>query len=102
MTDREKTIKWLECCGNYDEKLQHVGCSSACPYWENADMCDPVQPFSDALKLLKEQEPVKPIKSKLSFTHGFNWDIWDCGCCGNQLRSFAKYCDQCGQAVKWE
>ena len=56
----------------------------------------------DGLKMLKEQEPVKPIKSKLSFTHGFNWDIWDCGCCGNQLRSFAKYCDQCGRAVKFD
>ena len=52
--------------------------------------------------LLEEQEPVKPIKSKLSFTHGFDWDIWECGCCGNQRRSFAKYCDQCGKAVKWD
>ena len=55
-----------------------------------------------AEELLKEREAVKPIKSKLSFTHGFNWDIWDCGCCGNQLRSFAKYCDQCGKVVKWD
>lgn len=84
---REKVIKDLEqfkadfkpFCGNKAD-------------WKRVD---------NALAMLKEQGPVKPIKSKLSFTHGFMLEIWDCGCCGNQLRSFAKYCDQCGKAVQW-
>lgn len=55
MTDREKVIKWLECCGNYDEHLNHIGCTEKCPYYANELCCDPVAPFQDALKLLKEQ-----------------------------------------------
>lgn len=61
MTDREKVIKWLECCGTYDENLEHVGCTEECPYYGNASMCDPIAPFQDALKLLKEQ--AKEIKA---------------------------------------
>ena len=54
------------------------------------------------LALLKEQTPVKPVKSKLSWEHGYNWDIWDCGHCGSQLRSDANYCDRCGHKVNWD
>ena len=78
---------------HYDE----LGMKLSYTHYSYCEKC-----LRDGLKMLKEQEPVKPIKSKLSFTHGFNWDIWDCGCCGNQLRSFAKYCDQCGRAVKFD
>ena len=49
-----------------------------------------------------EAESVKPVKSKLSWEHGYNWDIWDCGHCGSQLRSDANYCDRCGHKVNWE
>lgn len=56
MTDRERTIKWLECCGGYNDELEHVGCSQECPYWESEDCCNASQPYEDALKLLKEQE----------------------------------------------
>lgn len=57
---------------------------------------------SGALELLKAQTPVKPVKSKLSWEHGYNWDIWDCGHCGSQLRSDANYCDRCGHKVNWD
>ncbi len=63
---------------------------------------DIAQWTADALALLKEQTPVKPVKSKLSWEHGYNWDIWDCGYCGSQLRSDANYCDRCGHKVNWD
>lgn len=100
MPDREKVFDAIRNC------ITEPKCKD-CP-WEDCENVGhkrvdvPVTLILDALELLKEQGPVKPIKSKLSFTRGFMWEIWDCGCCGNQLRSFAKYCDQCGQAVKWE
>lgn len=100
MPDREKVFDAIRNC------ITEPKCKD-CP-WEDCENVGhkrvdvPVTLMLDTLNLLKEQEPVEPIKSKLSFTHGFMLEIWDCGCCGNQLRSFAKYCDQCGQAVKWE
>jgi hypothetical protein len=96
MADREKVLKGIEACADRTGALCRT-----CPYDFRKEGCISDM-AEDALELLKEQEPVKPIKSKLSFTRGFMWEIWDCGCCGNQLRSFAKYCDQCGRAVKWE
>ena len=101
MIDREKTIKWLECCGNYDEKLQHVGCTSACPYWENADTCDPVQPFFDALELLKEQEP----KTAITNPEKYGDYLKHCPSCETVLPISSQYgrtkfCHLCGQAVK--
>lgn len=60
------------------------------------------QAVADALALLKEQAPVKPVKSKLSWELGYNWDIWECGYCGSQLWSGANYCDQCGHKVDWD
>lgn len=65
-----------------------------CPHCSNCDV--------DEDGLLKEQTPVKPVKSKLSWEHGYNWDIWDCGHCGSQLRSDANYCDRCGHKVNWD
>lgn len=100
MADRDKVFDAIRNC------ITEPKCKD-CP-WEECENVGykrvdvPVTLMLDTLELMKEQGPVKPIKSKLSFTHGFMLEIWDCGCCGNQLRSFAKYCDQCGKAVKWE
>lgn len=97
MTEREKVLNDLrELC----EYLFHE--YKVCYHGDEEDTYNRFLAANNALNLLKEQEAVKPLKSKLSFTHGFDWEIWDCGCCGNQLRSFAKYCDQCGRAVKWD
>lgn len=68
-SDREKVIKWLECCGTYDENLEHVGCTEECPYYGNASMCDPIAPFQDALALLKEQEWIS-VKDRLPNCNG--------------------------------
>ena len=97
MADRDMVIKSIENCLHEKDcdNCSYEGCIHA-----HGNCIGDL--MAHALELLKEQEAVKPLKSKLSFTHGFDWEIWDCGCCGNQLRSFAKYCDQCGKAVKWD
>jgi hypothetical protein len=56
----------------------------------------------DAIVMLKEQEAVKRTSRKS--TNGFSI-IWTCGACGSDLypnNAKAKYCSNCGQAVKWE
>lgn len=54
----------------------------------------------EALELPEAQAPARAVKSTLSFTHGYDFIIWECGNCGNQLRSFANYCDKCGRKVQ--
>ena len=57
------------------------------------------------VKLLREEEPVKPI---------VNQDEWVCGCCGLAVEQqrifhpnaifhdFFEYCPHCGKKVDWE
>jgi len=52
--DYECTKKWLKCCGDYNSKLEHVGCTSECPYWESDFSCNPWEPFEDALEVLSD------------------------------------------------
>ena len=54
----------------------------------------------EALKLQEAQAPVRAVKSASSFTHGYDFIIWECGNCGNQLRSFANYCDKRGRKIQ--
>ena len=63
------------------------------------------QTISDAISLLKEQEPIKPEM----FDAGDGWIDCYCGNCKRELLSFnkslniklPKHCNHCGQAVKW-
>ena len=60
---------------------------------------------SDALALLKSQEPVEPV---------IDIDTWKCGNCGHTLEHQEllgdnvllheqyNYCPECGRKVKWE
>lgn len=103
MPDREKVIKGLECCVfpvskgfPYQSHIADGGCEVIeCPY---RDDCD--QLLLDALELLKEQEPIAPKLIKM-YPH----DIYECGNCGHRSVGSkdykAKYCPECGQAVKW-
>ena len=54
---------------------------------------------ADALSLLLEQEPVKPVKEQIfSSIYG-----WVCGACSFPLLSDSyTYCPRCGRAVKWD
>ena len=102
MSDREKVIRGLECC-----KDSNVGfeCPS-CPYYpsQKSDKCI-FELHSDALALLKAQEPVEPV---------VDIDTWKCGNCGHTLEHQEllgdnvlfheqyNYCPECGRMVKWE
>lgn len=51
----------------------------------------------DALE--KRNEPMEPT---LNENHSYVSDAFKCGKCGHIIRFHAKYCENCGQAVKWE
>ena len=96
MTDREKAIKGLTHCTAWSglhECQPKVG--DDCPYEDEAD-CQ-LSLMRDALVLLKEQEPVKPITDQ-----GAVFRTYACGNCKTHfyLRQ-QKYCAICGRAVKW-
>ena len=97
MADREKVIKGLECCTRGDV------CFSDCPYFKEVPMADgrcitAVQ--ADALALLKEQEPVKPMLAHIGNYAAIN--DYTCPVCKSDLYHLQKYCDECGRQVKWE
>lgn len=93
MTEQEKlenVIKGLECCMGQG---QCYGICENCPYNTDKMRCDLGTLHQEALKLLKEQEPVEP-----SWRRGIPF----CGKCGRQFGRGFKYCPDCGRVVKWE
>lgn len=84
MTDLEKTIRGLECC-------RSSACPVDCPYL-SVNMCIP-RLCDDAIALLREQEPVKPIKRE---------DLLFCGGCKTAIYNFLNYCPRCGKKVDWD
>lgn len=99
MADREKVIKGLTHCTAWSglhECQPKVG--DDCPYEDEAD-CQ-LSLMRDALALLKEYEPVKPI------TESALVDVFKVYSCGNCQTVFhlwrQKYCAICGRAVKWD
>lgn len=91
MTDRERTIKWLECCGGYNDELEHIGCTSECPYWESEDCCNSSKPFQDALALLEEQMKLEPEQ----VLHMKDRSI-------NETHGKTGFCPRCNQIVVWK
>lgn len=61
--------------------------------------------FEVDVSLLKEQETMEkrddPIKPTLNESHSYVSDAFKCGKCGHTIRFHAKYCEDCGQAVRW-
>lgn len=47
----------------------------------------------EIISLLKEQEPVKPIRLE-------NW--WECPSCSGNIVANMKYCPGCGRSVEWD
>lgn len=90
MTDIEKVIKGLEGIYRCVSPVSHT-CGD-CPYQDNHVECIR-RVVSDAIALLKEQEPVEPIKLE-------NW--WKCPSCSGNIVYNMKYCPGCGRKVKWE
>ena len=106
MPDREKAIKGLEHCG-LNEKRGCVGCpySDECgDFGRDAGMSSLA---TDALALLREQEPVEPTATDEAIRVKYN-----CGECGylvgfvstihDDMQYRAKFCPECGKRVKWD
>lgn len=86
---REKVIKGLECCVN------DLGECELCPYDEGmGKLACGKNLYSDALTLLKAQEPVEPKPYD-----GFSYL---CGKCERVISGKYSNCPWCGQAVKWD
>ena len=87
MPDREKVIRKLEELLVFSRYNDSVG-------W-NPD--NDTETLEGALALLKAQEPVKPCYEKTI-------KLYICGQCGVAIgvKGLAKYCINCGQAVKWD
>ena len=91
MADLEKTIKGLGHCGN------GIKCET-CPYHDENDSdeystsCNDLL-CRDALELLKEKQPKKPI---------YDCPLIRCPKCKNSIDMKQKYCDECGQAIDWK
>ena len=57
----------------------------------------PADTVRDALALLKEQGPVKPVWHECNEYIGY----FACGACGANMGTNPKYCWYCGRKVKW-
>ena len=90
MLNREKIIKELTCCIYSEEEYE---CPDDCPYADDDTSECQVNVMRDALSLLKEQQPKKPI---------YDCPLIRCPRCKNSIDMKQKYCDKCGQAVKWD
>ena len=101
MTDMEKVIKGLLCI-----KGDYIPCAT-CKY-ADADGCGrgnrcKRQCASDAIALLKEQEPIAPSicnPNKEPDGYGSWWYL--CGKCKKPIDHKDRFCKRCGQAVKWD
>ncbi len=90
--DREKVIKGLECCTFILGKRK----CSECPYQKD-NGCYQLQ--DDFHALLKDQDAVEPEVEVLNEIDR----LYRCPRCHKHFfYEKQKYCDQCGQAVKWE
>ena len=86
MTDQEKIMSWLEGLSQDDWRQFH----------SDSEVSNIAKA---ALGLLKEQEPAEPVIKK-----GRLFTAPTCRKCGYFFPTGTKpnYCQECGQAVKWE
>ena len=96
MPELEKVLKALE---HHKETAVCIGC----PYAEDIDTAQGYCPiYDDAIALLREQEPMIPIKVRVSTLQEFD-GIYKCRSCGHYiLLRGQKYCYECGRKVKWD
>lgn len=101
MADREKVAKGLECHYKYETLVFSGQVCEECPYnKDNGSETCIVSLFKEALELLKEYEPVKPIVES-ALVDAFK--VYSCGNCQTVFHLWRqKYCAMCGRAVKWD
>jgi len=90
---REKVIDNLLIIRTWNE----VGKAYAYDEMDKKEKAETVEWIDDALKLLKEQEPVHVQKRELAHM----W-FWCCGSCGVAITEGDKFCRNCGKAMKWK
>lgn len=93
MIDRENVI------GNLEMNIRWITDHPAhqFPGWGNA-----VAAMTDALELLKEQEPVEPTIGRCEEYDGHDSWWYQRGKCETPIDVDDKYCRNCGKAVKWD
>ncbi len=100
MVDVEKVIKGLETCIKPGFKY----CTSECPYFNKDDYrydCDRMK--NDAIELLKEQEPVKPVDIHIYRKMFVNVRSGYCPICNNPVdeEEGNNFCCTCGRRLNW-
>lgn len=74
MTDREKTLKGLECCVKESEQYREPCCE--CPYGAKGGRCID-RLLADTITMLKEQEAIIEQYHKADIfleAHGWKWE----------------------------
>lgn len=91
--DREKVISQVE------EEVR-LG-----KHWDESDRTISIELLENVLLLLKEQEP-KPVKVVKVVKNAYNHEFYYCPRCDRSFYELSfgkpKFCDKCGQAVKWK
>lgn len=112
MADLMRVMKGLECCLPMTTRNGFADCKQ-CPYYRKItpdggiiECCHDL--MTDALALLKAQEPVEPKvvdTSSSKLYHSKMFKNHYCGYCGEFLHIVNRkdlFCSHCGKAVKWE
>lgn len=91
MSERKKVIAALSECNPFNQCYEE-----RCPYYKDNNCLGSLH--EDVLKLLKEQEPIKP------YIDSFNDDCWwATECCGTPINfKTDKFCPKCGRPIKWD
>lgn len=100
MINREKVISGLKYCLDRSKEKVHCG---DCPYWQDdfESGCHIYDMIRDALGLLEAQKPVIT-------TNAYGKKFYKCANCGFEFELYfvnprrVKFCNNCGQGVKWE
>ena len=108
MIEREKVIKALDLC-KYDpdpgQTVKYLHSCVHCPYWNDGVAPECSVMYTDAIAMLKEQEPVKPIRDIDGIYYCGNCDQ---NCVGYEVEfthsiiKLENYCHKCGRRVKWK
>ena len=91
MSERKKVIAALSECNPFNQCYEE-----RCPYYKDNNCLGSLH--EDVLKLLKEQESIKP------YIDSFNDDCWwATECCGTPINfKTDKFCPKCGRPIKWD
>lgn len=105
MPDKEKVIKGLQIHADGNGYLCQFCLEEGCPYVESSIIfgkrnCDIEQMCHDALVLLKEREPVEPIRGEDMDSSSACW-WFVCPSCRIAIDYQDRFCRHCGQALKW-